>query len=410
MNPNSLNSTPSANRIHIGFFGRRNSGKSSLLNAFTGQEVAIVSAQAGTTTDPVSKAMEVKGLGPTLLIDTAGFDDEGQLGAQRVQKTEAMAQRVDVALILVAAPRLVPFKAQDLDLERQWAAKFAAQKTPVLWVISQSDSVEPEPLRENLAAFKEELGGAPLPVSLVDPQSIAALRQRVAQLNLGGQEASILGDLVSSGDCVLLVMPQDIQAPQGRLILPQVQTIRELLDRRCLVMATTFDQLPQSLKALAAPPQLIVTDSQVFDKVYKLKPAASRLTSFSVLFANYKGDLAYYLAGAEELERLTPQARILIAECCTHVPLQEDIGRVQLPRLLRQRLGEGIRLETVSGADFPEDLRPYDLIIQCGGCIFNRQHVLSRLERARQQGVPMSNYGVIIAKLKGILPFIALPH
>lgn len=395
-----LNETPGANRLHIGFFGKRNSGKSSLMNAFTGQEVSIVSDVAGTTTDLVSKPMEVHPLGACVLMDTAGFDDEGELGKNRVEKTNLAAQKADIAVIVCTDT--------ELSEELAWYHFFEERHTPVAVVINKTDCITNiNELQEAVtAAFKQE----PVLVSAQKREGIEALKERLVRLlpeNYGTDQ--ITGDLVQEGDVVLLVMPQDIQAPKGRLILPQVQTLRELLDKKCLVMSVTTDKLTAALTTLSAPPKLIITDSQVFAYVYEQKPKESMLTSFSVLFAAYKGDLPYYIEGAKQLDVLTGQSKVLIAECCTHAPLAEDIGRVKLPHMLRKRVGEGLVIDTVSGTDYPQDLSGYDLIIQCGACMFNRKYVLSRIERARGQKVPMTNYGVAIAHLSGILSDVTLP-
>ena len=393
-----LNETPSANRIHIGFYGKRNSGKSSLINAFTGQQVAIVSDVAGTTTDPVYKPMEVYGIGPCVFIDTAGVDDEGELGLMRVEKTRKAAEKTDIAVIL--------FTGADITAELEWYQIFAARKTPTLCVISKADTFsDNEAEKEQLEAqIKKATGKAPLLVSAKAADSVTAFKEALVRLVPEDYDAaSITGTLVTDEDLVLLVMPQDIQAPKGRLILPQVQTIRDLLDHKCLVMSCTTDKLDATLAALAYAPKLIITDSQVFKTVYEKKPKESLLTSFSVLFADYKGDLSYYKESTCAIEQLTEKSKVLIAECCTHAPLQEDIGREKLPRLLRQRIGQGLTVDIVSGTDYPKDLSGYDLIIQCGACMFNKKYVMTRIERAKEQHVPMSNYGVVIAYLLGIL-------
>ena len=450
-----LNETPSANRLHIGIYGKTNSGKSSLINAITRQEVSIVADVAGTTTDPVYKAMEIHPLGPCVIIDTAGFDDDSELGERRVEKTHLAAEKTDIAVIVLDTAEVVeakkagvPFKKAFKD-EAEWISLFKERHTPVLIALNKIDEIL-------LVAEAAEAGSGhnKSEVTRLDEVTIEAARSWVASENHAsadlrdtnkenkkaaydievvavsalkgkgvdtvisaltrllpedyGQEF-ILGDLVDESDLVLLVMPQDIQAPKGRLILPQVQTIRELLDRKCLVMSTTKDKMPDALAALSKAPKLIVTDSQVFGYVYENKPAESMLTSFSVLFAAYKGDLPYYVESAKEIDSLTPDSKVLIAECCTHAPLTEDIGRVKLPRLLKKRAGEGLTVDITSGTDFPEDLSSYDLIIQCGACMFNRKYVLSRIDRARQQHVPMSNYGVAIAHLTGILDKVSMP-
>ena len=397
-----LNDTTRGNRLHIGLFGRRNAGKSSLINALTGQSVATVSAVPGTTTDPVYKAMELHGVGPVVFIDTAGFDDEGELGQLRVEKTEQAARETDIALLL--------FSGLDMAEELKWLAIFRRQKTPVILVVSCTD--EREAAGEALAkAVEEATGVCPLQVSAVKKQGLEELRQELIRvLPEDYEQPSITGDLCQAGDLVLLVMPQDIQAPKGRLILPQVQTLRELLDKGCQALCCTTDRLQDTLARLKEPPQLIITDSQAFKEVYPLKPQGTLLTSFSVLFAAFKGDMDCFLAGAEKLLQLKESAHVLIAEACTHKPLQEDIGRVKLPRLLRKKIGDGLQIDIVSGKDFPEDLRGFDIIIHCGACMFNRKLVLSRVKACREQGVPMTNYGLAIAALLGILSRVALPN
>ena len=395
----SLTDTPRANRLHIGIFGKRNSGKSSLVNALTGQQAALVSQVAGTTADPVYKAMEIHGIGPCVFIDTAGFDDVGELGRLRVEKTEEAARKTDVALLV--------FSGGGLEEELAWLARFREQKTPVIPVVNKADEGREEALA--LARRAGEACGAPaLLVSAATGEGIPALREALIRaLPEDFEQPSITGALCGPGDQVLLVMPQDIQAPKGRLILPQVQTIRELLDKKCLVSCCTGDTLEQALASLAAPPKLIITDSQIFRQVYDKKPPQSLLTSFSVLFAGYKGDLAYFAESAAAIGSLTEHSRVLIAEACTHAPLTEDIGREKLPRMLRKRAGEGLSVQMVSGTDFPQDLSGYDLIIHCGACMFNRKYVLARVEQAKRQGVPMTNYGVAIAYLSGILDKIS---
>ena len=418
-----LNDTPSANRLHIGVFGKTNSGKSSLINAFTGQEVSIASDVAGTTTDPVYKAMEIHPLGACTIIDTAGFDDESELGAKRVEKTRLAAEKTDVAVMVFSAEAVDSIydtsatdKSVSIDVELltkhfaqelKWYQFFKEKNTPVLLIINKADLGDAKALQEFLI---KETNEQPLIVSATKREGIDQIKEALARKvpeNFGNR--LITGNLVGEDDLVMLVMPQDIQAPKGRLILPQVQTTRELLDKKCLIMSVTTDKFVAALKQLVQPPKLIITDSQVFSYVYENKPKESMLTSFSVLFAAYKGDLPYYVEGAKTIDALTGQSHVLIAECCTHAPLQEDIGRVKIPRMLKKRFGEGITVDHVSGTDFPEDLRGYDLIIQCGACIFNRKYVLSRIDRAKKQRIPMTNYGVTIAHLTGILPHVVMP-
>lgn len=390
----SLQDTPRANRIHIGLFGKRNSGKSSLINALTGQEVAVVSEYAGTTTDPVYKSMEIHGIGPCVFIDTAGLDDEGELGELRVRQTLRAMDRTDIALLVCTDA--------DVSHEKQWKDMLAEKNIPVIVLLNKSDLLE-DPLA-TARAIEQQLQQVPLIVSAANKSNIEDIRRAlIGKLPDETMSTGITGRLVKENDVVLLVMPQDIQAPKGRLILPQVQTLRELLDRKCIVSCCTTDKLQATLGALAQPPALIITDSQVFKTVYEQKPPESRLTSFSVLFAQYKGDIDYYLEGANAIDRLTEQSRVLIAEACTHAPLTEDIGRVKIPAMLRKRFGQGLTIDIVSGADFPEDLTPYQLVIHCGACMFNRKYVLQRIAQARRQQVPMTNYGVTIAYVQGIL-------
>ena len=397
-----LNETPSANRLHIGVFGKTNSGKSSFINAFTGQEVSIVSDVKGTTTDLVQKAMEIHPLGPCVLIDTAGFDDKTTLGAARIEKTRLAAEKTDVAVILFTVS--TPFDIKD---EITWYSYFKEKNTPVLAIVNKVD--EDYVAAEHLVAqIREAIKEDPIMISAKTGEGLELVKEALARKMPEDFAARfITGDLVGESDVVMLVMPQDIQAPKGRLILPQVQTIRELLDKKCIVMSVTTDKMKQALSTLKEPPKLIITDSQVFKAVYEQKPKESMLTSFSVLFAAHKGDLPYYIEGARQIEQLTEQSRILIAECCTHAPLSEDIGRVKIPAMLRKRFGAGLTVDMVSGTDFPKDLTAYDLIIQCGGCMFNRKYILSRIEQAKSQQIPMTNYGVTIAHLTGILDKIS---
>ena len=384
-----LQETPAAQRLHIALYGRRNAGKSSLINALTGQQVALVSPVAGTTADPVKKAMELHPIGPVLFIDTAGYDDEGELGQLRVEATRDTLTRADVALLVIAGEPT----QEDLG----WAQQLTEQNTPFLVVQTKGDLILP-------AQLPNELSERAVAVSSATGDGIEALRAALAALvpeDFGRQD--LTRGLCQRGDVVLLVMPQDIQAPKGRLILPQVRTIRHLLDLKCIVVSTTNHGLDGALAALSAPPKLIITDSQCFPLVAAKKPEQSLLTSFSILMAADKGDIDAFAQGAKAIGTLTQHSRVLIAEGCTHAPLEEDIGRVKIPNLLRRRVGQGLQVDVVAGNDFPHDLTGYDLVIHCGGCMFNRAYVLSRLAQAQRQGVPMTNYGVAIAYLTGIL-------
>lgn len=389
-----MNETPRSERFHIGLFGKRNSGKSSLINALTGQEVAVVSPISGTTTDPVYKAMELPGIGPCVFIDTAGFDDEGALGELRVKKTMQVIERTDIALMVCTD--------ESIDEELFWSERLKEKQIPIIWIINKSDSLHQGEML--LRCLEKKCGQVPLLVSASTRKGMEDIRRAISnKLPDETMSQGIVGKLVHENDTVMLVMPQDKQAPKGRLILPQVQTIRELLDRKCLVLSCTTEQIEPMLQILKSPPKLIITDSQVFHAVYEKKPEGSKLTSFSVLFAQYKGDIDYYIEGANAISNLTEDSRVLIAEACTHAPLTEDIGRVKIPAMLRKRIGTGLTIDFVSGTDFPEDLHAYQLIIHCGACMFNRKYVLNRISAARSQGIPMTNYGVAIAYLTGIL-------
>lgn len=389
-----FNATPQATRLHVAIYGRRNVGKSSLINALTGQQVSLVANVPGTTTDPVRRAMELHPIGPCLFIDTAGFDDEGVVGSLRNKRTREVLAQTDLALLVLDGPAQPDDKAW-LDLLQQ-------QETPIVVVLNQVDKL-PDP--DGIAAqIKAQLGIAPVLVSATTGMGIDDVRQAIILASPQATvERSITGDMVKPGDSVLLVMPQDRQAPKGRLILPQVQTIRDLLDNGCIITCCTPDQMEHALATLRQPPALVITDSQVFAEVYRLCPKESRLTSFSILMAAWKGDLAVMLDGAKALDSLTPQSRVLIAEACTHAPLSEDIGREKIPALLRKRVGQSLQVDVVAGRDFPADLTGYDVIIHCGACMFNRRYMLSRIRQAQQQGVPITNYGLTIAHLKGIL-------
>lgn len=422
----SIVDTPRASRLHIGIFGKRNSGKSSLINAITGHNTALVSEYAGTTADPVYKSMEVYPIGPCVLIDTAGFDDEGEIGGLRVEKTREAAEKTDIALIVFSADRLMNHDTENrmdeygnrdtepgikmdltLDMEMEWIDRFRKRNIPVITVLNKLDLIDD--VDSAALHIESRTGVKPVVVNAKDRKGIEQIYSAlIRNLPEDYDARSITGGIVQDGDFVMLVMPQDIQAPKGRLILPQVQTLRELLDRKCLVLSVTTDKFDEALKSLVSPPTVIITDSQVFKTVYEKKPKESKLTSFSVLFAAYKGDVDYYAKSAAAIDKLTESSRVLIAEACTHAPLSEDIGREKIPALLRKRFGRELKIDIVSGSDFPDDLTRYDMIIHCGACMFNRKYVLSRIGRASEQNVPMTNYGVAIAHLSEILDKISL--
>ena len=384
--------TPSSERVHISIFGRCNAGKSTLVNRLTGQDVAIVSPVAGTTTDPVQKAMEINGLGAAIIIDTPGLDDTTTLGAERVARSAKVLDKTDIAIIL--------FTDEEGDEELRLMEECRVREIPVVVALAHVDRLQN---RDAVKAKIESVTGKNVvAISALTGEGIEKLTEAIVAIR-PSEERLITEGFCEAGDTVLLVMPQDKSAPKGRLIQPQVQTIRELLDRGCVPICCTPQTMATALAGLAAAPKLIITDSQAFNDVYVLKPEGSVLTSFSILFARYKGDIALFVEGVKALKNLTPTSRILIAEACTHTPQNEDIGRVKLPAILRKRFGTELQIDIVGGADYPEDLTPYDLVIHCGACMFNRKHVLSRIERAREQGVAITNYGVILAALGGIL-------
>ena len=395
-----FNRTPQSERIHIALFGRRNAGKSSLINALTGQQIALVSDVPGTTTDPVVKSMEILPLGPCVLIDTAGFDDSGKVGELRTERTREVIKQTDIAVLVT--------EGKDLSDETAWAALLKQAGIPYVAALNKID-VLGEVSSTLLADMAKRLGCDVIPVSATQGNGLDLLRQTLARLVPDNERLSLTGDLAHPGDTVLLVMPQDPQAPKGRLILPQVQVLRDLMDKRCTAICCTTEDIDRTLAALKEPPHLVITDSQVFDIVEKKKPESSLLTSFSVLMAAHKGDIRFFVKSAMAIDRMTSRSRVLIAEACTHAPLAEDLGRVKIPRMLRQRVGDGLLIDIVAGKDFPEDVTAYDLVIHCGGCMFNRKFMSSRVMQCRRQGTPMTNYGIAIAHIKGILDKVALP-
>ena len=396
-----LSQIPTSERIHIAFFGRCNSGKSSLINALTGQEVAIVSEIAGTTTDSVLKPIELPGVGATILIDTPGLDDNTPLGNQRKAQSLKALDKTDIAVVL--------FHDNGTSIEEALIAQLKAREIPIIGVISKCDTMQN---RASLTAkVNDSIGSEPIALSATTNEGIDLLLSRLVALSQH-ETRLITEGLCSSGDMVVLVMPQDAQAPKGRLIKPQVEVIRELLDRGCNTLCTTPEGLLSALNTLKTPPQLIITDSQVFTTVNEIveeyrqqmgHPQLPLLTSFSILFARYKGDIDTFVEGGKKLLSLTPSSRILIAEACSHIPQNEDIGRVKLPHMLRNRIGEQLNIDIVGGNDFPTDLSQYDLVIHCGACMFNRRLVMSRVAQAKAQNIAITNYGIAIATLTGII-------
>lgn len=390
-----MQETPKANRLHIAIFGRRNAGKSSLINAITGQDIALVSKIAGTTTDPVYKAMELLPLGPVVLIDTAGLDDIGEIGELRIKKTKEVMDKTDLAILLFSAD------SSDYSLEKEWLSDLKERKIPVIGVINKID--------ESGNSFQsvdiDALFDIPfVRVSAKERTNIGKLKEAIQIYSpLDFERETIVGDIIKPKDIVILVAPQDIQAPKGRLILPQVQILRDLLDNDTLALTVKLTELGDMLSALVRKPDLVITDSQVFSKVNSILPPEIPLTSFSILMARYKGDLEILVKGAKAINTLKPGDKILIAEACTHHALQGDIGREKLPVWLSKKAGGDLDIKVVAGVDFPEDLSGYKLILHCGGCMFNRKQFLTRLIRATEQNVPITNYGTAIAELNGIL-------
>ena len=394
-----MNDTPNSNRTHIAIFGRRNAGKSSIINAMANQNVAIVSDNAGTTTDPVKKSIEINKIGACVIVDTAGFDDDGELGLLRIEKTKKIAETTDIAL-LVFDCGIENIENEDYLLELRWKNKLSEFGIPIIAVINKID------LNKNYKIVEQNIKDIfdidCVPISANKKINIDILIETIKNNISKEDEISIVGHIVGEDDIVLLVMPQDIQAPKGRLILPQVQTIRDILDNKAIVIGATFDKLEKALKSLNKPPKVIITDSQVFKEVEKLKPKESALTSFSVLFARYKGDEKIYKRGADFIDNLNKESKILIAESCTHIPLEGDIGRIKIPNMLKNKFGFAFDIDYTAGADFPSDLSKYDLIIHCGGCMGTRRQILNRIKLCEKQNKPITNYGMAIAKINGV--------
>lgn len=384
-----LNKTNSGNRIHIGFFGRVNSGKSSLINAFADRDISIVSSKEGTTTDPVYKSMEIKSLGPCLLMDTPGIIDNTELAEKRLKRTEDVILKTDIAVIVIS-------DTETKD-EKNLIKNF--KDTPIIVVINKIDILSCSEIKKIKDDFKN--------YSIVE---VSALKKLGLDLFLEEllkfrpkKEEKLFDGMVKEKDLVLLVIPQDIAAPKNRLILPQVQSIRELLDKNSIVTMVKLEELSDVLLLLNKNPDLIVADSSVFLEVYEKKPKDVKLTSFSILFAKLKGDIGEYVSGASAIKNLKEDSKILIAECCTHAPAEEDIGRMKIPNMIRKKFGENIKVDVSSGAVFPDNISDYDLIIQCGGCMLNLKNIKNRIKIAKEKSIPITNYGIAIAYFKGIL-------
>lgn len=393
----SLNEAPRSVRVHIALFGKRNAGKSSVINAITGQETAIVSEVKGTTTDPVFKAMEILPIGPCVLIDTAGLDDSGELGDQRIKKTLEVLDKADVALLIVDG------FAGLTEEDRLIVNKIKEKKIPIIIVLNKidilNDFIEVE---ENI---KSELEVPVVSVSALSKQGIKELKNEIISVLPGDEDRfKIVGDLINPGDFVVLVTPIDKAAPKGRLILPQQQTIRDILESDAIAIVTKEYELKETLSNLGKKPKIVITDSQVFLKVAADTPKDILMTSFSILFARQKGNLIELVRGAKAIDRLKDGDKILIAEGCTHHKQSDDIGSVKIPRWIRQRTGKQIDFEYASGTSFTEDIKKYSLVVHCGACMMNRTGMMNRINSANEYGVPIVNYGILIAYIQGILP------
>jgi len=382
----SLNATPSSNRVHIGFYGRRNAGKSSVVNAVTGQQISVVSDTLGTTTDPVTKAMELLPLGPVVIIDTPGYDDEGDLGSLRVSRTRRMLNKTDIAVLVVDA------QSGFTPVEEELEGIFKEKKIPYIVVFNKCDLALPGTVREDA-----------LQVSAATGQGIDTLKEKLGSLAPSGPANPLIGDLLEPGDMVVLVTPIDESAPKGRIILPQQQMLRGVLDAGAMAVVTRETELGQALSALGRPPKMVITDSQAFKIVSQITPVEVPLTSFSILMARYKGFLDTAVEGVAALANLKDGDTVLISEGCTHHRQCNDIGTVKLPGWIRSHSGKNISIQTSSGIDFPEDLSPYKVVIHCGGCMLNEREVQYRMRCAVDQGIPFTNYGIAIAYTQGIL-------
>lgn len=400
VNNSALNETSRGMRTAIAFLGRRNAGKSSLLNALAGYDLAIVSPLAGTTTDPVQKALEINPLGPCLLIDTAGIDDIGELGQKRIEKTLAVINDSDVGIVVVGDGRWTDFEADIVQ-------RFQDKAKPFIIVLNKSDNRDNSPLQQELHSRGFEV----LTTAAAGGQGIGALKEKIRSLKIPAvnEPAAIVGDLVKSGDMVLLVVPIDVGAPKGRLILPQVQTIRDLLDHDASAIVVKEKHLESTLEQLAPKPALVIADSQVVMQVAATVPPDIPLTTFSTLLARFKGELRPMLEGVGEIDKLGHGDRVLIAEACTHHAMPDDIGRVKLPRWLCRYTGKELLFDVAAGPNLKQDLKPYKMVIQCGGCTITPTAYRNRIETARSQGVAISNYGIVISHIHGLLNRIIQP-
>lgn len=390
-----MQDTPKGNRIHIAFFGKRNAGKSSIINAFANQQVSIVSNIAGTTTDPVYKAMELFPIGPIMLIDTAGLDDEGYIGNLRIEKTKEIMDKTDIAVIVMDC------KNKDFQYEIYLKEELGKRKIPMVITLNKID--ESDNLEEAISRAKEQLDNNIVPISALQKENIDKLKEKIIEQIPSNNETTLLEGIVEKKDLVLLITPQDLQAPKGRLILPQVQVLRDILDKGAMAMVLKDTELKEGLKNLYKKPDLVITDSQIFNKVKDMIPIDIKLTSFSILMARYKGDIKLLIEGAKSISSLKPGDNILISEACTHHPLKGDIAKEKIPKLLKKKIGGEINIDFSSGGDFTKNIEKYKLIIHCGGCMLNKKQMVNRLNKAREKNIPITNFGVVLAYLNGIL-------
>lgn len=397
-----MTETPRGNRVHIALFGRTNVGKSSLINKITGQNISVVSEVKGTTTDPVYKAMELLPIGPVVFIDTPGIDDDTTIGNLRVERTQEVLNKMDLAILVISAQDILD--SSDFNFEIMWLDKIKKKEKPFIVIINKGDLIENKEIaQERIEKLKESLGTDISLVSALNDEDTLKVKNRIIELAPKiFTEGSLIGDKINYGDNILLVAPQDIQAPKGRLILPQVQVIRDILDNGGIPMVITLDNLENGLKVLGENLKLVITDSQVFGVVNKALNKDIPLTSFSIIMARAKGDLISLYEGAKAIENLKSDSKVLIAEACTHHQLKGDIAREKIPQLLEKK-APGVRIDNCSGKDFPKNLDEYDLVIHCGSCMLNRAETMSRIESCEEKKLPITNFGMALAQLNGIL-------
>ncbi|BDR67046.1 [FeFe] hydrogenase H-cluster maturation GTPase HydF [Clostridium tetani] len=389
-----MQDTPKGNRIHIAFFGKRNAGKSSIINAISNQQVSIVSNVPGTTTDPVYKAMELFPIGPIMLIDTAGLDDEGYIGNLRIEKTKEIMNKTDIAVIAIDC------KNENFEYEMYLKEELSKRKIPIIIVLNKIDGVDN--LDEVIVRARKQFDNI-VSISALRRENIDKLKEKIIEQVPSNNETTLLEGIVNKKDLILLITPQDLQAPKGRLILPQVQVLRDILDKGAMAMVLKDTELQEGLKNLYKKPDLVITDSQIFNKVKDIIPRDIKLTSFSVLMARYKGDIRLLIEGAKSINNLKPGDNILISEACTHHSLKGDIAKEKIPNLLKKKIGGKVNIDFSSGEDFTKNIEKYKLIIHCGGCMLNQKQMINRLNKANEKNISITNFGVVLAYLNGIL-------